>query len=400
MKEKQEKESELSTDQSPLISHQYKLESSLGIPFSQGNSIEVLQNGKEIFPAMLDAIHKAEERIDFLTFVYWSGNIATRFADALSQKAREGVEVRVILDSFGAAFMPEELQQQMKQSDVQIEWFRPIPQWKLWKTDNRTHRKVLICDRKVAFTGGVGIAEEWEGDARNNNEWRETHFKIKGPAVFGLHAAFMENWIETGRPLSVDKYWDNATSKMNGDGTKIQVVRTSPSVRWSDIMMLYQTLISMAENRIRITTAYFNPDSVIVDLLKKKACDGVKIDIMMPGANIDKRVAKIAGEDSFKPLLDADITLWYYQKTMLHSKIICIDDAISCIGSANFNHRSMLKDEEVNLVLIDPELCQELNEHFVKDLEHCDKVHPSQWKKRSLFRRGLETVTKLFKQQI
>lgn len=388
------------SDDNILTSHQHKLESSLGIPFSEGNSIEILKNGKEIFPAMLDAINSAQERVDFLTYVYWSGKIATRFADALSRKAREGVEVRVILDSFGAAFMPDELRQQMEESNVQIEWFRPFSQWKLWKTDNRTHRKVLICDRKVAFTGGVGIAEEWEGDARNPEEWRETHFKIKGPAVFGLHAAFMENWIETGRPLSVDKNWKNTTSDLNGNGTRIQAVRTSASVRWSDIMMLYQTLISMAERRIRITTAYFNPDSVIVDLLKQRARDGIKIDIMMPGVNTDKRVAKIAGEDSFRPLLEAGITLWYYQKTMLHSKIICIDDAISCIGSANFNHRSMLKDDEVNLVLLDTDLSQQLNEHFIEDLEHCEKVDPSRWQERGVFRRGLETVTKLFKQQI
>lgn len=383
-----------------LDQYQHILESSLGIPFSEKNSIQVLKNGVEIFPAMLEAIENARDRIDFLTYVYWSGNIARRFADALSKKAREGVEVRVILDSIGAAFMPDELHQKMENSGVHIEWFRPIPQWKVWKTDNRTHRKVLICDDEVAFTGGVGIAEEWEGDARNPDEWRETHFKIHGPAVYGLHAAFMENWIETGRPISIKDGHNKTYHREATRDTKIQVVRTSASVRWSDIVMLYQTLISMAQSHIRITTAYFNPDSVIVKLLQERAREGIEIDIMMPGKHIDKRVAKVAGEDSFDPLLDAGISLWYYQKTMLHSKIICVDDVISCIGSANFNHRSMLKDDEVNLVLIDPELTSNLNSHFKEDLEHCERVSRIQWEERGMLRRGLETVTNLFKQEI
>lgn len=143
------------------------LEQSLGIPFSSGNKIKVLKNGNEIFPAMLKAIDEAGERIEFLTFVYWSGNVASDFAKALAKKAKEGVEVFVILDSFGASKMPSELYDLMEKSGVQIEWFRPLPQWKVWKVDNRTHRKVLICDGEIAFTGGVGIAEEWEGNARN-----------------------------------------------------------------------------------------------------------------------------------------------------------------------------------------------------------------------------------------
>jgi cardiolipin synthase len=180
------------------------LEQTLGIPFTSGNDIRVLKNGDMIFPAMLDAIRQSKERVEFLTFVYWTGNIAHEFAKALAKKAEEGVEVFVILDSFGTAKMPNELFELMKKKGVQIETFRPLPQWKIWKIDNRTHRKVLICDGEIAFTGGVGIASEWEGDARDTNEWRDTHFQIKGQAVFGLQAAFMENWIETGRPLKFD----------------------------------------------------------------------------------------------------------------------------------------------------------------------------------------------------
>lgn len=374
------------------------LEQSLGVPFTTGNKVTVLKNGDQIFPAMLEAIFNSKERIEFLTFVYWKGGIAETFANALSEKAKEGVEVFVILDSFGAASMPDELFKMMENSGVHVEWFRPISNWKVWKVDNRTHRKVLICDGEIAFTGGVGIAEEWEGDANNEREWRDTHFKIDGPGVFGLQAAFMENWIETGQRLKFDH--SIKTNPHPDLETDIQVIRTSASVRWSDIIMLYQTLILMAKETIHITTAYFNPNSVIINLLVEAAERGVDIQIMMPGKHTDKEVARIAGEDSFQSLLDAGIDLWYYQKTMLHSKIITIDGIVSCVGSANFNHRSMLKDDEVNVVILDTDVAGSLNDHFMEDLESSEKVSKRRWKRRSLFKRTTEKLTNMFSQQI
>ncbi len=374
------------------------LEQTLGIPFTTGNYIQVLKNGDKIFPAMLEAIDQAKERVEFLTFVYWTGNIAHKFAKALANKAEEGVEVFVILDSFGCAKMPDELFELMKKKGVQIEFFRPMSNWKVWNMDNRTHRKVLICDGEIAFTGGVGIACEWEGDARNENEWRDTHFLIKGPAVFGLQAAFMENWIEAGRPLKF-----NHTVKRDPDADQkvaVQVIRTSASVRWSDIVMLYQVLIKMARENIRISTAYFNPNSVIIDLLKDAAARGVDVQLMMPGKITDQDVAKVAGDESFDTLLDAGIDLFYYQKTMLHSKIITIDGILSCIGSANFNHRSMLKDDEINVVILDEQVTGKLNDHFWEDLEHCEKIEKGRWKKRSLLKRASEKITNLFDDQI
>jgi cardiolipin synthase A/B len=374
------------------------LEQTLGIPFTTGNNIRVLKNGDRIFPAMLKAIYQAKERVEFLTFVYWTGNIAHEFARALANKAEEGVEVFVILDSFGAAKMPIELSELMKKKGVQIEFFRPLTHWKFWKMDNRTHRKVLICDGEIAFTGGVGIASEWEGDARNEDEWRDTHFLIKGPAVFGLQAAFLENWIEAGRPLKFDY-------RIKGEAdpdqkVAVQVIRTSASVRWSDIVMLYQVLIKMARESIRITTAYFNPNSVIIDMLKDAAGREVNIQIMMPGKTTDSEISRVAGDDSFDILLDAGIDLFYYQKTMLHAKIITIDGILSCIGSANFNHRSMLKDDEINVVILDEQVTGELIDHFLEDLKNCDKVEKGRWKRRSLLKRASEKITNLFDHEI
>jgi cardiolipin synthase A/B len=374
------------------------LEQSLGIPFTSGNKVSVLKNGNQIFPAMLEAIHDSKERIEFLTFVYWEGAIAVKFAHALAEKAKEGVEVSVILDSFGAASIPSELYELMVNYGVHVEWFRPVTNWKIWKLDNRTHRKVLICDGEIAFTGGVGIAEEWEGDANNEKEWRETHFKIVGPAVFGLQAAFMENWIETGQKLRFVHFKESNPNRVHK--TEIQVIRTSASVRWSDIIMLYLSLILMAKESIYITTAYLNPNSTILDSLVEAADRGVNVQIMVPGRHTDVDIARIAGDDCFQELLDAGVQLWYYQKSMLHAKIITIDGIVSCVGSANFNHRSMLKDDEVNVVILDKDVAGLLDEHFMEDLESCEQISEGRWKRRSLLKRTTEKVTNLFSQQI
>ena len=216
--------------------------------------------------------------------------------------------------------------------------------------------------------------------------------------MFGLHAAFMENWIESGRPLKFDHPIKGETDPNHN--VAVQVIRTSASVRWSDIVMLYQVLMKMARESIHISTAYFNPNSVIINLLVDAADRGVKIQIMVPGKTTDKEIAKVAGDESFDKLLDAGIDLFYYQKTMLHTKIITIDGILSCIGSANFNHRSMLKDDEINVVILDEQVTGELNDHFREDLEQCEKVEKGRWKKRSLLKRAMEKITQLLNQQI
>lgn len=380
------------------MGYQQALEETIGVPFTEGNSVTILKNGDEIFPAMLQAISEADDSISFLTFVYWKGEIADEFAKLFSKKAKEGIQVRVLLDSYGAFPMKEELVELMQSSGVQVVWFRPLSRWKVWKMDNRTHRKILICDDKTAFTGGVGIAEEWTGNARNENEWRETHFKIEGPAVEGVKAAFTENWIEAGNKLEISKR-ETSVSKSNGS-VKIQTVRTSASVRWSDIVLLYQSLIELAEKRILIQTAYFNPDEKLIELLCKRVKEGVKVRIIFPGKHTDQRATKIIAGHSFEKLLEAGVELFYYQKTMMHAKVIMIDDELCCIGSANFNHRSMLKDDEINLVMIDKEISVRLTNDFEEDLKECERITNFRWKKRDAIKRALEIVVRPFKQQL
>jgi cardiolipin synthase A/B len=198
------------------------LEGLLGVPATEGNVVEVLRNGDQIFPAMLDAIRSATQTIDFATYVYWTGDIAREFAGALCDRARAGVRVRILLDAVGAQAMNRDLVADLEDSGAQVEFFRPPTTWKVWETNHRTHRKVLICDEDVAFTGGVGIAEEWTGDAQDPEHWRETHVRVRGPAVDGLRSAFVSNWAETGQELYDER--DRFPEQPQGGGVTVQVV--------------------------------------------------------------------------------------------------------------------------------------------------------------------------------
>lgn len=381
------------------MAYKKALEQTIGIPFTEGNSITILKNGDEIFSAMLQSISEAKEKISFLTFVYWKGDIAEKFANAFIEKAKQGVNVQVLLDSYGAFPMRKELVNSMENAGVNVVWFRPLTRWKVWKIDNRTHRKILICDNNVAFTGGVGIAEEWQGNAQNKDEWRDTHFKIQGPAIKGIQAAFTENWTEAGNELVIHNNTDDTTHKNDGTAS-VQIVKTSASVKWSLIVLLYQTLIQLAQKRIYIQTAYFNPDEKLIELLSEKAKAGVDIKIIIPGKYTDERATKIIAGDSFNTLLNAGVEIFYFQKTMMHAKVLLVDDEVSCVGSANFNHRSMLKDDEINLVIIDKETNSTLKSHYSDDLEECERITNFRWKKRGYTKRVLEAVLSPFKQQL
>lgn len=372
-----------------------RLETILGIPFTRGNRVDVLRNGVQIFPAMLEAIEGARFRIEFLTYVYWRGPIAERFAHALVERARAGIDVKVLLDAVGSKWMSETLLDAMRDAGVRLEWFRPLARWKVWEADNRTHRKVLIVDGLVAFTGGVGIAEEWEGDARNEHEWRDTHFRIHGPAVRGLQGAFFSNWAETGNRI-LDPV-DVLPEQEPAGQSSVQVVRASASTGWSDIATLIGLLISSARTRLRISSAYFVPDEITISNLCSAVASGVEVDVMVPGRHTDERISQLAGEAEFKDLLDGGVRLWKYQRTMLHNKIITVDGVAACIGSANFNQRSMRKDDEVSTVVIDRDLVRVLDDHFADDLAHCEQIETGTWKKRGHIQRLMEAVVMPFK---
>jgi cardiolipin synthase len=370
------------------------LEGLLGVPATEGNSVEVLRNGDRIFPALFEAVASATSTIDFLTFVYWQGTIGSELAALLAERAAAGVRVRVILDAFGAFSMDRTLVDRMVAAGAQVEWFRPVNKAKFWEANHRSHRKVLICDEDVAFTGGIGIADEWRGDARGPGEWRDTHFRIRGPAVDGLRAAFVQNWAETGRPLldpGVDRFPDQPVA----GPTVAQVVRGAAQTGWSDVATLVRSLLALAQERVRITTAYFVPDDATCAALAATARRGVEVDVLLPGPHVDKRFVQLASQSQYDGLLAAGVRLWSYQVSMLHAKVITVDSAVASVGSANLTSRSLLLDDEVNVVVFDPAVVAILDEDFEADVAASEPVDPQAWPARSRAQRALEVVAGL-----
>lgn len=375
------------------LTHRYRrcLEGLLGVPATEGNTVEVLRNGDQIFPAMLNAIRDSLETIDFATYVYWTGEIAQEFAAALAERARAGVRVRILLDAVGAQTMNRELVQEMEEAGCDVHFFRPPTTWKVWETNHRTHRKVLVCDESVAFTGGVGIAQEWTGDAQDPDHWRETHVRLQGPAVDGLRAAFVSNWAETGQEL-FDEH-DRFPEQPQPGGVTVQIVQSAAQFGWSDLATVMASLICLAHHRLRITTAYFVPDERFIGYLCQAAQRGVDVQILVPGDHADKRIVQLAGEQNYDELLAAGVRIFRYQPTMLHAKVLTADGVVSTIGSGNFDQRSLGINEEANAVIFDEATTAIFDQQFDDDLARSEEVHNGQWQERSPLQKAAETVT-------
>jgi cardiolipin synthase len=367
------------------------VEGVIGVPATEGNRIDVLRNGDEIFPAMLEAIGSARRTIDLLTFVYWDGKIGREFAHALADRAKAGARVRVLLDAFGARPIDQSMVEMMEHAGVTIRWFRPLHRFRPGQVNHRTHRKVMIVDEEVGFTGGVGIADEWLGNARNEREWRDTHFRLQGPAVDGLRAAFLDNWAETG-PELFDERFDLFPDQPKPGTATVQCVRGASEIGTSDVFTLFRTLCQLAEHRIRIATAYFVPVGEILDRLTQAAQRGVEVDLLLPGPHADKRFVQLAAEADYPTLLEAGVRIWAFQPSMLHAKIMTVDGMLANVGSANLNARSTHLDEEINVVGIDRTLVRMLDDHFDEDLGRSTPVERHRWEQRSIVQRVAETA--------
>jgi len=388
-----EQSNEVESDDEPASRMRRTLEGVIGVPATEGNRIDVLRNGDEIFPAMLEAIERAENTIDLLTFVYWKGSIGREFAHALAKRARGGVRVRVLLDGWGARPIERSIVVLMERSGVQVRWFRPFHRLRPGQMNHRTHRKVMIVDESTGFTGGVGIADEWLGNAANECEWRDTHFRIAGPAVDGLRAAFLDNWIETD-PVLIDDDVDRFPDQPKPGESVVQCVRGASEVGYSDVFTLFRTLCQVAEQRIRIATAYFVPDEEILTRLVHAAERGVGVELLLPGPHADKRFVQLSSESGYAPLLDAGVKIWTYQPSMLHAKIMTVDGVLANVGSANLNLRSTMLDEEINVVAIDPALVRVLDAHFDDDLDRSLEMEQREWEDRSLVNRAAEAAVR------
>jgi cardiolipin synthase A/B len=369
-----------------------RLEVIIGTPFTEGNALTVLRNGDEIFPAMIEAIRAATSTVDLMTFVYWRGDIAKEFATVLGERARAGIRVRLLIDALGGRLIDEDLVDAMGNAGVQVEWFRKPFARSPFKSNHRLHRKVCVVDGRIGFTGGVGIAQEWCGDARDASEWRDTHLRIEGPAVDGLQSAFIQDWAESGRPLYDER--DQFPEQDQQGSSTVQIVRGSASLGWDDMQSAFRVLLDSATQRLRIATAYFAPDDDFLDTLCAAPQRGVEVDLLLPGPHADKRVCQLASEASYARLVDAGLRVWTFQPSMMHAKVMTVDGHAAVVGSSNFNRRSLDHDEEVVLIALDADLASTLDRHLDDDLGRSKQIDLSRWQNRSRPQRVFESATK------
>lgn len=367
-------------------------------PRREGNRLMILRNGCEIFPAMLEAISSAKECIDFSTYIYWTGDIAPQFADALIAKASEGIEVNVLLDAQGSAKMDRGLIERLRTAGATVVWFRPPHWYNVQKLNKRMHRRLLIVDGKVGFMGGVGIAEQWDGNAEDPEHERETHLRVAGPAVRDMVGGFLENWTEgTSSLLSASHFPDIDTFE---DGIPVQVARTVSTDGTRGLPEMLWAAVAGSKERLWVTTAYFAPRRAFVDALCDAAGRGVDVRILTGGPHQDKQVAREAGQRSYQRMLESGVRVFEYQQAKLHAKVITIDGVWANVGSSNFENRSLSLNDEINMSMQHPSVVDELERHFHEDLAVSQELDIQSWRRRSLGKRAQEYATDLIRQSV
>jgi cardiolipin synthase A/B len=370
----------------------------LGPPVTSGNRFEVLVNGDQIFPSMLAGIQTARQTITFETFIYWSGEIGEQFARALSDKARAGVKVHVLLDWMGSSKMDRGYLKMLKEAGAEVIQYHK-PHWTgLGRMNNRTHRKLLVVDGQVGFTGGVGIAEEWTGHAQNPKHWRDTHFRVEGPAVGHMQAVFMDNWIKaSGNVLHGPAYFPEI--RQAGEGVA-HMFSSSPTNGADDMELMYLMAITAATSSIHLASAYFVPDGLAINALVEAARRGVKIQIVTPGKHIDTHTVREASRGCWGDLLKAGVEIYEYQPTMFHCKLLVVDEFLVSVGSTNFDSRSFKLNDEANLNIYDRDFAKQQTAIFDADIVKSRRVTLEDWQKRSFTEKAIEKVLPLIDWQL
>ena len=370
----------------------------LGPAIIDGNRVQSLQNGDEIFPAMLAAIHDATLTITFETYIYWSGEIGWVFARALEERARAGVKVHVLIDWLGSQKIEQAMIDEMTASGIEIQRYHPLSWYNLGRMNNRTHRKLLVVDGKVGFTGGVGIADEWNGHAQNSDHWRDSHYRLEGPAVAQMQAAFMDNWIKTsGKVVQGVEYFPPLAPA--GDALA-QVFISSPSGGGDSMQLMYLLSITAAEHTIDLAAAYFVPDELTRRAIRSALSRGVKVRIIVPGKKVDDLVVRQASRSDWGELLQAGAEIYEYQPAMFHCKTMIVDSQLASVGSTNFDNRSFRLNEEANLNVYDKAFAERLEDVFEEDLKRSRRITYESWKSRPWHAKVLEKFSSFASSQL
>jgi cardiolipin synthase len=368
----------------------------LAADFSEGNKIQTLVDGEEIFSTMLEDIRKAQKSINLESFVYSSGLVSRQFIAALQERSRAGVAVHVLLDWMGSSELDQEHYDALREAGVKVVKYRKPHWYTLPRINNRSHRKILVIDGVIGFTGGVGIADQWLHGRDGHAPWRDTHYRLEGPIVAKMQAAFLENWLKShARVLEGEHYFPELSPK----GSVCCQVFTSSADGIEAIRLMYILSIACAKEHIRISNAYFVPDPALVHALVRAHHRGIRVEIIVPGDKTDQRLVREVSRASWKKLLQAGIHIYEYQPTMYHGKLFIVDNTWTSIGSANCNGRSFTLDDEMNINILDENFAKEQIALFMKDKERSKLVEYRQWKKRSIWKKAIGQCGRLLSGQ-
>ena len=370
----------------------------LGPPLLAGNTVTELLNGDAIFPPMLAAIGGARETITLETFIYWSGDIGQKFADALSARARAGVRVLILLDWAGSVPMKQVLIDELRAAGCIVLRYH-APRWyHLAHFNNRTHRKVLVVDGRIGFTGGMGIGDSWTGDAQDPAHWRDTHFKVEGPVVAQMQAIFMVNWTKAN---STVEHTGDFFPPLAPDGVQFaQMFHSSPDEGSENIRLMYLLSIAAARRTLLLEQAYFVPDDLVTAALVEAARRGVYIQVILPGDKNDNSQVRAAGRARWGPLLKAGVKIYEYQPTTLHAKVMVVDGLWSSVGSTNFDNRSFRLNDEANLNIYDNAFAAQMTRTLEMDKATSREILPLDWQDRAPWIKASDWFWSLFRQQM
>jgi cardiolipin synthase len=369
----------------------------LNSPIFQGGEATLLQNGDAFYPAMLDAIRKAEDSVNFEVYIFEPDEIGRQFIDAFKERARAGVEVRLLLDGFGAAKLRKRYREELRQAGVTVSRFRPPTPRNLVRFYRRSHRRAIVIDGKIGFTGGAAVAKKWKGNVTNKHEWRDSMTRVTGPMVAGIQSAFSSNWVYcAGEVLAGPRFFPPLE---RGPGLCALSVVSSPSDALQPIRLLFWVSFINARRRLWICNSYFIPDQRLRDAVVDRARAGVDVRILVPGNHTDAVPVQAAGRSYYEELLSAGVRIFEYQPAMMHAKTAVIDGLWSIVGSANLDERSMELNEENVLGIGDPDFARSIEEGVIEDLARSREIQLEEWRKRSIFQRGLESCAKALIEQ-
>ncbi len=369
----------------------------LGPSIVDGNRIRTLQNGDAIFGAMLDAIGRARASVTFEQFIF-RDEIGLAFCNAMSDAAKRGVEVRVLLDWVGAKEIDSDALDCLRASGAQVELYHQPALRHLGRLNNRTHRKLMVVDGRIGYTGGACVGREWTGDAQDPEHWRDTHYEVEGPVVAQMQSAFVDNWIKTsGTVLHGDRYFPKLAHA--GDA-EAQMLLSSPAGGANSMHLMILLALTAAQRSIDIENSYFVPDELAMDALIAARRRGVRVRIVTPNHHTDAKLGRWATHGLYQPLLDAGVEIYEYQPTMIHCKVLVVDGHWCTVGSANFDNRSFRLNDEANLNVFDRAFAAEQVAIVEADLQQCVRITPSRWRARPFGKRLYERTALLLRSQL